>query len=64
MLENIFKTTNEKVEPVQTIEPGQIVKVPANPIITPVVKTTPAPKVCTNCDNSGLTCSACGFNKP
>jgi len=62
MLDNIFKS-EEKTDEVQTAVPVQpVVSVPTP---TPVVTATvPTPKVCTNCEDSGFSCSVCGYNKP
>jgi hypothetical protein len=57
MLDNIFKTPDGSTATAPA---------PVAPVIpTPVVKSTVAKKVaCTNCEDSGFTCSVCGYNKP
>lgn len=66
MFENIFKSPEEDIEEneeVKTAAPIQpVAKIPTHPTV--VKSKEEESKVCTNCDNSGLTCSTCGFNKP
>jgi hypothetical protein len=57
MLDNFLKG-DEKTDTVP-VAPTPVTQTPVT-----VVKTAPAPKVCTNCEGSGLTCIVCGYNKP
>jgi hypothetical protein len=66
MLESIFKGSEEQTEvpPVPQAQTAPVVTTPA-PSAVKVVKTPePVPQVCTNCEDSGFTCSVCGYNKP
>lgn len=72
MLDNIFKNAEKTDDVVVTpvaptpvvpaTEPVTPTPIPAPAPAQPAVKT--APVTCTNCEDSGLTCSVCGYNKP
>lgn len=68
MLDNIFKAEEktDEVAVAPVVTPTQVTPAPVGvPTATPTpsaVKT--APVTCANCEDSGFSCSVCGYNKP
>ena len=65
MLDNIFKSeekTDEVVVAPVASTPKPVAPTPVTVPTSSAVKT--APVTCTNCEDSGFTCSVCGYNKP
>lgn len=61
MLDNLFKA-DEKIDEV-VVAPVVPTPAPVAPVASKV--STAAKKFnCTNCEDSGFSCSVCGYNKP